>query len=505
MSNQISEIFKLSEKLDSITSGNWFVEQYGSSVRWLTDSQLWMVWDGCKKWEENVEDIAEKNKEIVEGIYELANKAYFLAGQLEAGLMLVPAGWPMDAVETVRALKRKAGEFKKFAGTCANTGFDRTVKRASSEPKVRAVQGDFDAHRSLLNTPDGIAILKENRCIKHDRNYYLTKMTRGSMGAEGAWRGGAWEEFLNYVQPVEEDRLAIQRCLGYSVLGNAVEKASFFPYGDPDTGKTLLVEAVSYAMGDYSTYMAVDAFKSGSFSSDKYSLAGLPGTRLLITSEFDQDMKINQNLLKSITGGEKITVRQIRGVPFDVKPQCTLWVPTNNLPYLGSDAGSWVRMVAVPFEHSLMGHRFSWEGEGTRNGDIALKFRGEDICNQILGWVAEGARSYSEMGLAIPEAWTALSEAEKDIQSPPVERWVIENLIEAQTMKPFSELYEVYTMERKECGQKAVPEIAFGRALKKAGYLSTRTQKNGKQVRAWNAKVNLSALTGQFGDFKGQF
>jgi putative DNA primase/helicase len=329
----------LTYRLDSIGNGTRFNDQHAHEVRWVVDAGCWSSWCADEnRWVFGDEPVHEMAKKTVASIY--------------------------------------AAGHREWAKHTADTGFERMLKRASTEQRVCVRMADFDADATLLNTPSGAVDLRTGALIGCAPERLMTKRTR--VGYEPETPRGAWADFLEYVLPDPELRDYVQSLAGYAVIAGVEERLLCFLVGPTGTGKTKLANTLGDALGDYAVTLAQDQLLVG--AKDTYGLARLPGARLVLASEFDETQKINVALVKRLTGGDPVTVRMAYGKPFEYPPVGTLLVPTNRLPFFGADSATWSRICPVPFDHSLAYY-------GVKNLDERLAGAGEEA----LAWVVEGA------------------------------------------------------------------------------------------------------------------
>ena len=74
------------------------------------------------------------------------------------------------------------------------------------------------------------------------------------------------------------------------------------------------------------------------------------GIRMSISSENARGEKFRIDILKAISGGDKITERDLYEGNISFQPQCKLWLHTNHIPEMnGYDPGFQNRIKVIPF------------------------------------------------------------------------------------------------------------------------------------------------------------
>ena len=104
-------------------------------------------------------------------------------------------------------------------------------------------------------------------------------------------------------------------------------------------------------MGDYATNIQPESIMVANRSTGANSdIARLKGSRFVTTVEPSEGMRLNEGLIKQLTGGDKVTARFLYGKEFEFEPEFKLWISTNHKPIIrGRDDGIWRRIHLIPF------------------------------------------------------------------------------------------------------------------------------------------------------------
>ena len=139
-----------------------------------------------------------------------------------------------------------------------------------------------------------------------------------------------------------------------SVLIGTNQNQTFNIYtGNGRNGKSKLVELMELTLGDYkgSVPITLVTNKRQSIGSCSPEIAQLQGRRYAVMQEPTKGDKINEGIMKEITGGDPIQGRSLYSDTVTYVPQFSLCVCTNNLFDVKSqDEGTWRRMRTVPFK-----------------------------------------------------------------------------------------------------------------------------------------------------------
>lgn len=118
-------------------------------------------------------------------------------------------------------------------------------------------------------------------------------------------------------------------------------------HGVPDTAKSKFGELAATFVGiENATYTNLKRLRD-----EPYEVAQLEDKLLCICDDVDEDEIGNSNLLKRLTGGLYMTVRDIYKKPKLIKPLCKFYLNCNDLPEIYEDTeGLWKRLRFISFE-----------------------------------------------------------------------------------------------------------------------------------------------------------
>ncbi len=122
-------------------------------------------------------------------------------------------------------------------------------------------------------------------------------------------------------------------------------------------------------------------------------LASLRYMRMVTAIETNEGVRLDEALIKGITGGDPITARHLHQGLQTFVPECKVFIAVNHKPVIrGTDNGIWRRMRLLPFTK-----RFNPEAEP----DLEQTLRSELL--GILAWAVRGCLEYQRRGLEPPE------------------------------------------------------------------------------------------------------
>jgi len=247
--------------------------------------------------------------------------------------------------------------------------------------------------RELLITKDThvkyLPLKEQRRLIKEPGYYQYLELSLAEV--ENLERGYfAFRLFLKRFRPMD-DLGYFQKLCGSVLLGDTPEKAVWFFWGEPDSGKTTMIELLRKTLGDYACARSPDIFKSVHLNP---ALATALSMRLMAVHEMG-DNEINCPLFKTLSGGDQVAV-EMKGqnnIITDV-PQFTVIVDTNTIPRVpNEDLAFRNRLRVIRFRHKAT----DWEkGKEGKKAQQELYEFGREAC---LAWLVEGASRYVTEGL----------------------------------------------------------------------------------------------------------
>ena len=307
--------------------------------------------------------------------------------------------WRFDdtlaAFDFSRAICREAAaecNEPRVASAIASAKTVAAVERlAKADRRLAATTDQWDADQWLLNTPGGVIELQTGHQRPHKPDDYFTKIT--TVPAEGdcptflrcldrSMAGDA--ELIDF----------LQRLFGYALTGSTREHALAFFYGTGANGKTLILSAVSGAMGDHHRVAPIETFTASPLERHPTDLAGLRGARLVTAAETEEGRRWAELRIKALTGGDVISARFMRQDFFDYLPAFKLVIAGNHKPGLRAvDEAIRQRLHLVPFAVTIPPE----ERDDTLSERLKAEWPG------ILAWMIKGCAEWLHQGLNPPE------------------------------------------------------------------------------------------------------
>ena len=125
--------------------------------------------------------------------------------------------------------------------------------------------------------------------------------------------------------------LFTQRAIGYSLTGSTREQCFFILHGTGANGKSTLLDVIQSLLGpDYARQAAPELLLAKQHLQHPTELADLRGARLVSSVETGEGRHLAENLVKQMTGGDRIKARRMRENFWEYLPEFKLWLATNH-------------------------------------------------------------------------------------------------------------------------------------------------------------------------------
>lgn len=307
---------------------------------------------------------------------------------------------------SVESMKKELGYYRSSGDNDAADAFSKHMKYSRSHkgktacenecrPILPVTPAQLDRHKMAFNTLSGVLSLKSGTLNAHDPDRFITKLSPVAPSDNSDCP--IWRRFLDEVFRGDTELIRyIQKAVGYSLTGRTSEQCAFFLYGTGRNGKSTFLDVISDICGDYAVNIQPETLmikpNSSGASSD---IARLRGARFVTSTEPNEGMRINEGLLKQLTGEDIVTARKLYGNEFEFRPEFKLWMATNHKPIIrGTDLGIWRRVHMIPFAATIP--------ESRVDRQLGEKLRAE--YSAILRWAVEGCLLWQSEGLDMPRS-----------------------------------------------------------------------------------------------------
>ena len=358
--------------LTDVGNAQRLVERHGHSLRYLHRWSRWIYWDN-NRW---VEDHA---------------------GQATAWFKETMKALAADAAEIADDKIRK----QTVKHALASEGAGRVkggLEMGRSEAGMPIQPDDLDSDPLLLNLNNCTYDLATEAPRTHQREDLLTKLAPVDYDPEATCP--LWDAFIETILPDPDVRRYVQQLVGYSLTAETGEQILPVLYGSGANGKTTMLETIRHMLGDYGQVAPASIFmeQKDGIPND---IARLRGTRFVMVSEIAEGKRLNEALVKRLTGGDTLSARFLYADYFEFKPDFKAWLATNHKPEIrGTDEAIWRRVRLIPFTVTIP--------PTDRDPDLQDKLKNE--LPGILNWALHGYMDWAANRLTTPKAVIAATD-----------------------------------------------------------------------------------------------
>ena len=353
-----------------------FAARHGRNVRFDHRRQRWLLWRG-HRWRPDTDA----------GIYRLAKSA------MRERLRRAAA---IDDPE------QREKEARHALASESRSRIEAMLCLAQAEYPIADAGERWDVDPMVLCVPNGVINLRTGtlRSGKHEDGLTMSAGVPFDPQAPSP----RWMRFLEELFNADQALISfVHRAVGYSLTGVTTEQCLFLCYGTGANGKTSLLQALRYALGDYALntpFSTVELHQRAAIPND---LAALVNRRFVTASETNDGTRLNEARVKALSGCDPITARFLHAEFFTFQPVGKFWLSVNHRPIIRDDShGFWRRIRLIPFTQ-----RFAI------NPTLADELRAE--APGILAWAVRGCRDWQRDGLTPPPAVLAATrEYERD-------------------------------------------------------------------------------------------
>lgn len=419
------------------------VDQYGDSIRFCHPWGAWLHWDGQRWKRDQTGTVRHWAKDVVRSIY-----------------LEVPLGRDKEERAKIRTFATKSESASARAAM---------LKLAESESGITILPEEMDRDPYALNVLNGTIDLRTGQLRPHDKAANITKLAPVVFDPEA--RAPTFNAFLRRVLPDPNVGRFLCRMTGYGLTGVTTEQCLAFLYGSGANGKSTFLDIMQQMLGDYAQQAAPDLLTSRGGDRHPTELADLFGARWVSSIEVDEGKRLAENLVKQMTGGDKLKARFMRTDFFQWSPTHKLFLAANHKPEIrGTDYAIWRRIHMIPFDVTIPVE----ERDGRLGEKLAAEMSG------ILNWAIAGCLEWQKNGLGVPDAVRDATEEYRQEQDV-LGRFIEERCVIDSTASALSEaLYAVYASWCEANGGRALSINAFGRQMTDHGF--ERGKGGGKRV-----------------------
>jgi P4 family phage/plasmid primase-like protien len=260
----------------------------------------------------------------------------------------------------------------------------------------------WDPAEDLLACQNGVVDMRTGELHPPAPDYRCTRIA--DVAYDLTAQAPRFHAFLEQMQPDPEVRHFLQVEAGYCATGSAKEQRLSVYQGVGANGKGTYINLLMSTLRTYAVKSPSSLLTIQPPGKDRYDLAAVSGARMVSISETSDHLKLDENMLKSLTGGDVVSCRHPYGRFYSYTPTYSLLLDTNH-PLAPRETGPamWRRLnfIRWPIEIPLAEH----------DKELGLKLRAER--QGVLNWQIQGAKEYYERGLPVVEAITKATQEQR--------------------------------------------------------------------------------------------
>jgi len=383
-------------------------------------------------------------------------------------------------LEVVR-LRRKAAEMlendnplkdelEKWTRQCERYKIRRDQSLREAANYLHRSYTDFDTDPWLLCCANGVVDLRTGELRPAKPGDMLHKST--NIRFDPTAKCPRWERFLQEVFLRDEEMIDfIHRAIGYTLTG-LMSDFLFICYGTGSNGKSVFLTVLEKLAGEYGISAPASTFKEKRGDMVPNDLARLAGARFCKSVEVREHIVLNEERVKALTGGDRISARFLHKEFFEFYPTAKVWWAVNHKPIIRDTTHAmWRRIKLIPFEARFEPSLGNWEPREKLLAELEAELPG------ILSWAVRGCLEWQERGLEPVERVKRATEEYRK-ESDLIERFLEECTIsKPEASIKASELYSEFRRWAEINGELVISKQMFGRRMAEKGYRKVRKEK----------------------------
>ena len=328
---------------------------------------------------------------------------------------------------------------------------------------IATTGSEWDIDYWMLGCKNGVMDLRSGDLRDGEPLDHVTKQVSAEFDEEASCP--RWMQFLDEV--FESNTLLIDyvtKSVGYSLTGDMREQCFFMAVGTGANGKSIFLDTLEHVFASYSHRAPMRLFASSDGEADRFSVADLQNARIVFAAETKANTRMNEHVIKALTGGETLSGERKYAQPFTFRPTAKIWLGVNHNPTISDDSfGFWRRVRLIPFNRTFSGDADDRQLRDTLRAEA----------DGILAWAVQGCLAWQEHGLIAPDI---VLQATKnyEMEEDPMTEFLQQNTKnDLDSVVTFSALYAEYKVWAKEQGISQRNQItgkSMGVNLKKRGY-----------------------------------
>lgn len=347
-------------------------------ARFVTETKEWAWYDDCGLWTKD-------SHHVIKAI----------ATEHIGNLWRVVASRAKDDKEAGRIIRHA-----KYSESAS--GLKNLMSLLENHAFLRVSAADFDREWHLLGVQNGVFDLRSMTFRKSRPSDMITKRMSAEYKPDAACP--TWLQFISkaFAHHEGDNHKAmielLQVAIGMALVGRSERKRFFHVHGPQGSGKSVFLKILTSIFGSYAGSVSPNALMQPRYSDSDVKMpevAQLVGVRLIGVPEAGDEFCFNDELLKRMTGGDILVVRELHKAPIRFYCMGTIFLNGNSIPSSSTHGSKAMmdRMTLIEFGRTIP----------PEERDTGLDEKLIEESPGILNWMIEGAQKYLEHGLILPD------------------------------------------------------------------------------------------------------
>jgi P4 family phage/plasmid primase-like protien len=257
------------------------------------------------------------------------------------------------------SIKRRIKSVSDLMITLKKTDQKNNIMREAAELFFdRDFIKQMDTNKYLLCFTNGVVDFKNKVFRDGYPSDYITKTTGikyHPFDANNSEIADTKEEIITFMEklfPKPDLNQYMWDHLASCLIGSGKNQSFNVYHGSGSNGKSILADLMSATLGEYKGTVPITLVteRRGLIGGTSDEVLKLKGVRYAVMQEPSKNVKLNEGIMKELTGGDPIQARGLYSESEIFQPQFNLVVCTNNLFDVDSnDDGTWRRIKKVDF------------------------------------------------------------------------------------------------------------------------------------------------------------
>ena len=258
--------------------------------------------------------------------------------------------------ERVEYLKKKSKAVSEIMIDLKKTNDKNNVMREAMEIFYdKDFVKNMDTNKYLLCFNNGVVDFKTKTFRDGYPQDYITKSTGINYIEYNSQMEKTSNELTSFMEklfPIPQLNRYMWEHLASCLIGTNLNQTFNIYHGSGSNGKSILTDLMSHALGEYKGTVPITLVteKRNAIGGTSSEIIQLKGIRYAVMQEPSKDTKINEGIMKELTGGDPVQGRALYCESEIFEPQFKLVVCTNSLfDITSNDDGTWRRIRKCDF------------------------------------------------------------------------------------------------------------------------------------------------------------